>query len=314
MRSSADHIIFEVLAGGRGACTRSQLLAAGVSASAIDRRLRSGLLVAVHGGVYVWAARRREVATLAAAALLAAPGAALGNFTAADRHCFPLPEEGKVHLVITRGPARSFDPHVVVHRTRWLPAADLTVVDGWPVTSPARTLCDLAADLRPARLRHLVERQLLDGRPAATELVACHRQLARRGRPGTAAMRQVLGDLLDDEPFPESDLELALARLLADAGLAGFRRQYRPPWYDGVRGVVDFAQPAARLVVEADGRRWHGTDQARVEDRRRDRAAALAGWRVLRYGWEEVLHRPRAVADEISEAVRCASRLRRSAG
>jgi very-short-patch-repair endonuclease len=191
----------------------------------------------------------------------------------------------------------------VVHETRHLPPEDLVTVDGLAVTSHARTLCDLAAVLRPARLTHLVERQLARGEPEPGALVACHRSLARQGRAGSGLLRSVLDELLDEEPFPQSQLELAMCRLLRDAGLDGFERQYRPPWFDGVAGVVDFAHPGARVILEVDGRRWHTTTQAFGDDRRRDRVAVANGWRVLRYGWQEVVHRPSEVAREVSTLV-----------
>lgn len=86
--------------------------------------------------------------------------------------------------------------------------------------------------------------------------------------------------------------------LLREAGLGGWVSQYQPPWYDGVRGIVDLAWPRLGLVVELDGRRWHATTQAQADDRRRDRAATAHGWLVLRFGWQEVVHRPATVVDE----------------
>lgn len=291
----------------RGACTRRQLLALGLSRSAIDRRLRSGLLRPVAPGVYVAAGRVDDREARAAAALLAMPHAALSHWTAAQHHGFALPPVPEVHVIVHHGSSRR--GHVlghlplVLHRTRSLSEADRCEVDGWRVTSAARTICDLAGWVRPARLRHLVESALVAGQVASAELVACHQALARRGRRGTVVVRGVLAHLVDDDQFPESRLELALDRLLCDGGIEGFRRQLRPPWFDGRRGIVDFAHAERRLVLEADGRRWHATTQAFEDDRRRDRLAVLHGWRVLRFGWREVVHRPDEVRSEIRSAL-----------
>lgn len=299
MAGRIDRILYDVALRHGGACRRQELLEQGLTRSAVDRRIRSGALTVVSEGVYLVAGSPLGPAALEAAALLAAPGGALARETAAVRHGFPLPPVDVVHVVVPRGRPRPAIAGVAVHETRWLPEVDLAVVGRRRLTSPARTLCDLAAVVGPQRLRHLVERQLVTGVPDAAELVACHRLLARRGRPGSSRMRLVLALLLDDEPFPESELELAMLRLLVSGGVEGVLRQHRPPWFDGVRGVVDFAHPGARVVIEVDGRRWHGTTQAHDEDRRRDRLALAHGWRVVRFGWQEVVHRSDQVRAEI---------------
>lgn len=299
MAGEAERVILEVALAQHSACTRAQLLERGLSGSTIDRRLRGGLLVAVGRGVYVLAGHEADHDAIASASLLVAPGAALSHCSAARRHGFPLPvEDPRPHLVVPHGSSRP-STGAAVHESRHLPAVDVAEVDGLATTTRARTLIDLAAELRPARLAHLVEDQLAAGTLCAAELIACHRSLARRGRRGTSRSRAVLEALLDDEPFPESRLELAMLRLLVDAGLTGFLGQHRPPWFDGVRGIVDFAHSELRLVLEVDGRRWHSTTQAFTDDRRRDRAAVAHGWRVLRYGWQEVIHRPDDVRREL---------------
>ncbi len=103
---------------------------------------------------------------------------------------------------------------------------------------------------------------------------------------------------MTSEPVPASLLERRAGELLRSNGIEGWVPQYRPPWYDGLRGVVDLAWPEDRMVVELDGRRWHATTQAQAEDRRRDRAAAAHGRFVLRFGWQEVMRRPGLVVGE----------------
>ena len=68
-----------------------------------------------------------------------------------------------------------------------------------------------------------------------------------------------------------------MEELLGGVGITSLLRQFRPPWFDGVRGTVDFADPAARVILEVDGRSWHATSQAMADDRRRDRVAAGHG-------------------------------------
>ena len=120
-----------------------------------------------------------------------------------------------------------------------------------------------------------------------------------RGVSGVARLRRVLAGLLDDQPVPDSILERRFADLLDRHALDGFERQVRPPWYDGRRGVVDFADRAAGLIVEVDGRQWHATTQAMADDRRRDRQAAVRGWQVVRLMWADIVDGPEQTAEHL---------------
>ena len=70
----------------------------------------------------------------------------------------------------------------------------------------------------------------------------------------------------------------------------------------GERVRVDFCWERLGLVVEVDGARWHPDPQV---DRERDNLLGRAGWRVLRYGWAEVVHEPERVVGEICAALAC---------
>jgi very-short-patch-repair endonuclease len=153
------------------------------------------------------------------------------------------------------------------------------------------------------RLRHLVEHAITARLTTPTCFQACASAWCRRGRAGSRAVRAVDHELLDAAPVPASVLERRAVALLREAGLSGWQLQYRPPWYDGVRGIIDLAWPDLQVVAELDGRRWHATSQAQGEDRRRDRTAASHGWVTLRFGWTEVVHRPAAVIEECRQVL-----------
>ncbi|MES1183376.1 MAG: endonuclease domain-containing protein [Myxococcales bacterium] len=65
--------------------------------------------------------------------------------------------------------------------------------------------------------------------------------------------------------------------------------------------IVDFFPPAARLVVEADGAH-HA--RRRGADKRRDRALAAAGLRVLRLPARLVQRQPHAALRLVAQALR----------
>ena len=52
--------------------------------------------------------------------------------------------------------------------------------------------------------------------------------------------------------------------------------------------IADFALPDLGLLIEVDGRQWHGSPEAFARDRHRDRSLVGCGWRVLRFAAREV--------------------------
>ncbi len=86
-------------------------------------------------------------------------------------------------------------------------------------------------------------------------------------------------------------------------GVPGLR--LRPQVVVAVDPVLrpDLVDTAQRLVVEADSFTWHGGRQALVADCRRYNRLVLAGYRVLRFTWEDVMLRPDLVGSELAAAV-----------
>jgi very-short-patch-repair endonuclease len=123
------------------------------------------------------------------------------------------------------------------------------------------------------------------------------------GRAGAGALRDLLrehrlGSTATRNDFEESFLSLCRRHRLPQPAA-------NVPLLDY---VADFLWPRARLVVELDGRATHGTRRAFQADRDRDGRLAVAGYRVLRFTWWDLTHRPAVVADRVrrmlSEAAR----------
>jgi very-short-patch-repair endonuclease len=67
---------------------------------------------------------------------------------------------------------------------------------------------------------------------------------------------------------------------------------------------ADFVWPEQRVIVETDGARFHGTQQARERDPRRDQRATVAGWRPVRISWRQMTRRQREVESTLLALVR----------
>jgi very-short-patch-repair endonuclease len=57
-------------------------------------------------------------------------------------------------------------------------------------------------------------------------------------------------------------------------------------------GRVDFVDPQARVVVEADSRRYHSSWLDVQADHRRDLLLTAAGRRVIRVNWHQLVEEP----------------------
>ena len=304
MAVRSERAILSVAAKAAGACTRSELRSAGVPDRTISDRAASGFLCRVGPGLYL-------VPSLVTAdtgshlAVKANPRGALSHLSAARLWGFPLPpadHDQPVEVTVPRPSGTGVTvPGVVVHESRRWSVDDLAEPRPRLVaTGPARTIVDLGAtELSDRRLRHIVESQVVANRVTLDRIAECLARTGGRGVVGSGRIRKLVDALDNGQPLAASELERRLSHLL-DHRLA---RQYRPPWYDGVRGIVDLADPGSRTIVEADGRRWHTSSQAMDDDRRRDRVAAANGWAVLRVTWDDVTRRPAATAAEVNEVI-----------
>jgi very-short-patch-repair endonuclease len=70
-----------------------------------------------------------------------------------------------------------------------------------------------------------------------------------------------------------------------------------------INGRVDFAYVDEEIILEADSRRWHLISEAFDTDRRRDIAAQLAGWIVLRFTWKMITDEPDFVVNSVRNAL-----------
>lgn len=168
-------------------------------------------------------------------------------------------------------------PGLTVHRVDLHPE-EVTQLDGLPVTTPARTLLDLAGRLRPAgfdaAFHYCLHRRL-------TTLESIEKVSARRGpgRPGAAIVREALSAYSGGRAAG-SALEARVARILQRSALPPHRRQHEVR-LSGGRRYLDFAWPGRKVALEVDGYRWHSSKEAWESDRARARELQKAGWTIV---------------------------------
>ena len=173
-----------------------------------------------------------------------------------------------------------------MHRTAVLDPQDVAREKGIAITSPARTLIDLAGELDPVPLRRAT-------RQAQALRRVSHRQLAAGlGRLGARRGVSKLARILATGPAPtRSELEDIVLDLMLSGGLA--HPEVNVPLFLGGRRVVpDFRWARQQLVVEADSAAWHDHKLAREDDAERQAILEAHGERVLRVTWDQVIARP----------------------
>jgi len=129
-----------------GVVTRTQLRTIGLGRRAIELRIANGRLHVVHRGVYaVGHALMSREARWMAAVLAAGPGAVLSHASAAAHLGIRPP--GAVTTDITIERLLRSRPGIRLHYTQ-LPPDEVMVHEAIPVTTPTRTLFDLAGWFR----------------------------------------------------------------------------------------------------------------------------------------------------------------------
>jgi hypothetical protein len=269
-----------------------------VPADWVQRQARKGRLRRLHRGVYLVAGRGVTRRGLWMAAVLACgEGAVLSHASAAALWQIRSPSPGPSHVTVRTEGGRARRQEIVVHRRNGLLPPELSERDGIPVTSPARTLLDLASTaISPRALERAAdeaERLWRCTDADLRELVARH-----AGRPGSGRLRAMLDQHELGSTLTRLELEERFLLLCRD-------REIPQPLVNAeILGITpDFLWPRAGLVVEVDGRASHDTRRGFQDDRDRDSLLTASGYRVMRFTWWDVLRRPAVVAHRIAKAL-----------
>jgi very-short-patch-repair endonuclease len=285
----------------RGRAARHQLLAAGISRSAIGRRLAAGRLIRVRSAVF--AVRPVLAVPLAAeteALLACGRNVLLSHSSAAALWGIGGTSDGLVEVTVPR--RRHLHAHgILAHRTRSILPRDVRVEQGLPVTSPARTLLDRAAVLTPFELEREVDEALSVRRIVTREEIL---DVVDRGagRRGAASLRRLLGRRTG-EAVTQSEAERLFLRLVREAGLPEPATQVRLAGYR-----VDFLWREQRVVFEIDGYRFHTSRRAFDRDRRKDLALKQARYDPNRVSRDQVKYEGLSVLAHVAAALARAAR------
>ena len=284
-------MLAELGSGSGGVWTAEDAGAVGLTPGQISACLRRGDWQSLHRGVYTDGGIIPSPTMRAWAAVVATGGtggATASGRTAArahgidliddddpllDRYDAALDDVGVCHHVRSR-------PRLLVRQLDLMPSARV-LVDGCPMTSPARTLLDLGVLLRPDALVCAVDSALHRG---LVTRVTLERMVATAsGHRAVAALRAAVAASDERADSPGE----TLARLLLRPHVPALEPQI--PVY-GASGQLlarlDLGVRAVRVGVEVDGRRGHAGDVMLARDRARERR--IHPWLLERCTWYDV--------------------------
>lgn len=281
-----------------------ELRECGLSDQAVGVRVRNGRLHKLHRAVYAVGHRNPPLeGRLLAAVKACRPRGVLSHYSAAALWGFVAWDDRRPEVTVA-GAGTRVHRGLRVHRTKSLPRRDVTRRRGIPVTTPARTLFDLASILDYRSLRRAVRQAQALRRVNVRQLTEVLARL--RPRRGAGKLARVVAT---GAAPTRSELEDVVLDLILDGGLAHPEVNV-PIWLDGRCLVPDFRWPRERLIVEADGAAWHDHRLAREDDAERQALLEAHGERIVRVTWPQAVGQP---AQTLSRLSRRGSAVRRRA-
>ena len=289
--------------------TSAQWRSAGVTPAQLRSLVRHGYLVPVRRGAFATRTAaaaaendpcRAHALQVAAVRVCVGRDAVGSHESAALIHGFDLltpPPAGLVTLTCAPpSRRRSRASAGVIFRSAELPVGHVTKACGTQVTTPARTVIDLARTLPFMDSVVAADSALRAGKTTKRELTTVCDDCARW--PGIGRARHVVAF---SNQLAESVLE-SCARVTFDAfGLES------PELQVTVRGPgfvfrVDFSWDPHKTIAEADGLAKYASAPDMLAQFRRDRLLRDAGYKVVHFTWRELFETPAEVTARVRKA------------
>lgn len=273
-----------------GVITLAQARDAGLSTRAVQWRVTTGRWRRCARGVYFADDRPyTDAARIRATVWGYGPSAVASGLTAGWWHGLTRFVPGQLEVTVPR------DSHGRRHegsrvRRRDLDPADIAQVNGMRVTALPLTVVEAAVQFGGgSRLMDSALQRHVD----VLSLWRTH--LRNKGRTGAPRARQLL-HAADDGA--RSEAERLLHRILREAGITGWKANYRVGGYR-----VDVGFPVQKVAIEVDGFAFHSGAQEFQIDRTRQNDIVLMRWQVLRFTWLDLTEYPDRVIAVVKNAL-----------
>jgi very-short-patch-repair endonuclease len=276
------------------------LVAAGISTPQRDRLVAAGVIERVVDGAYRFVGARDDELARCAALCTSRPHLVIAGPTAGRVWLIRRsPRDGLVHVIAPPASQPCRESWVRPYRTALIQDDEIVRrPDGIRLTSPPRTLIDLARYLTDEALASAIESALHNGLCTVATLYRLAERVNTAGRPWVRRFLRVLAARVPGRPR-ESDWERRVCDGLVRRGVSDLESQVKDnlPGIGNVR--FDIAIPSIRWVLEVDVHPEHRTLEGQASDHRRDRRGRGRGWIVDRVGELELSADFEGTLDEI---------------
>jgi very-short-patch-repair endonuclease len=291
-----DDELRRLAAGQYGLLGSWQIVAVGATKQELYRLRRSSAWEQLSERVLgVVGTPTNERRSLMAGVLDSSPGAAVSAASAAYMWGAPGFNAPPVQVVRPKGVSRRRSTLAIVHEVVDLHPSQIKVLDGIPVVSPSRVVCELAGS-QPHRAERVLDRfwseRLLDGATFRRTV----EQLKDRGRQGSTLFRELDAARGPGYVPPASSLE----RRFMEICQWPMRRQVDSGGEEWC-GRVDFRDHQLPLIVEIQSERFHTALVDQVADAARRASLEAAGFDVVEVWDTDVWHRPQLVNERIRD-------------
>jgi hypothetical protein len=294
-----------------GLFTRADCRAHGIAYSTVRRGIEAGEIVEVEPGVlalrdwpdsYLRRVRAVVMSTGAVASHWSAMSVLRLSHDHRDLHATQRPSGGVVHVIAQRS-VGTLRHKTVVHRLP-LVLDEVRSINGILVTNVQRTCADLLAMLpldqaRPLAFRARQQRWL--------DSDDIDRAIQRRGRT------RGVGTLRELRPIFDANAHSVAEWMFADVMRAAPEIEWDANvpirGASGERYVLDGVVRGMKLGIEIDGRAFHSRERF-AQDRRRQNDLVAAGWTIIRFTWDDLVHHQ----DRVRDTVRTTAALLAAAG
>ncbi len=272
-------------AGSESVVDHDELRGCGFSQDAIDRRVRSARLHRIHEGVYAVGHPSISLKGRFIAAVKACrPHGSLSHRAEGARSGFLKWRQRDIEVTVPIDVVRAHKG-IQIHRSRLITRGDTMIRDGISVTNVTWTVVALAAVLSEHELRAAVRDALGMQLTSVRSILAL---LDRLGPVrGAGALRKIIAR---GTPRTRSELEDVVLDLIVAGGFE-IPEVNEPLFLEGRKVVPDFRWPKQKVVIEADGSRWHDDPISHGADLERQALLERHGEVVVRVRWDEAIMR-----------------------
>lgn len=278
-----------------GAFNTKQAYDLGATPRMVRRRAANGRWTALAPTVWTFPSALPTWHRQVMAAVLSLDRAVVSGLAAGHLHELEGFRTVRPELTVPHGRTHH-SPLATVHQSD---RAAVTRLGCFPVVTVEQALYDSAGRLGQDRIDSVVEAAVVTGKTTPGALLARAAALVPNPPAGLGCIVAIAEAMAVVDDVPASALEALLFRVLRDPRIPLWVPQASLPWRSDSLTRLDVLIPEWRLIVEADGRRWHTRRADFEKDRLRDQDALAHDHSTVRFTHHQLEAEPALVLDTL---------------